>query len=269
MSTLPPGAGIEIDGAANLRDLGGWSTTGGGRVRHGLVYRSTDLSGLTDAGVATVAGLGLRTVFDLRSDVERAAKRDRLPDGVDDVHLDVLADMPGNPAAQMAELDKLLDEPGLLGQFLAGIEVADTMAGAYRGMVALPSALASYRMMFASLAEACGSPMLFHCTTGKDRTGWGAAVLLELLGVAREDIFDEYLLTNTQILPLTAPMYATYAANGGDPDELRPLLGVEAGYLEAAFDEMTATFGTVEGYFTDGLGLAASFIADLRAELVT
>lgn len=264
-----PGAGIEIDGAANLRDLGGWSAAGGGRVRHGLVYRSTDLSGLTDAGLATVAGLGLATVFDLRSGAERAARPDRLPDGVADVHLDVLADMPGNPAARMAELDQMLGEPELLGQLLAGVAVTDAMADAYRGVVSLPSALVSFRVLFTSLAAARGSAVLFHCTTGKDRTGWGAAALLELLGVSREDIFDDYLLTNTQILARTGPMYATYAAHGGDPDELRPLLGVEAGYLEAAFDEMTENFGTAEGYFRDGLGLDASVIAALRAELIT
>lgn len=267
MGEREPGTGIPIDGAANLRDLGGWRIDGGGTVACGTLFRSTELSGLTDAGLGVLAGLDLVTVFDLRSAAERDAQPDRLPEGVADIHLDVLADMPGNPAAQMADLSKVLDEPGLLEKYLEGADVADAMAGAYRGIVSLPSALASYRTMFTAIAQTPKRPALFHCTTGKDRTGWGAAALLSLLGVSRGDVITEYLLTNTEILAMTQPMYDTFTANGGDPEMLRPLLGVEPTYLQAAFDEMVEQFGTVEGYFTDGLGLDVDVLDRLRRDL--
>lgn len=263
-----PGAGIPIDGAANLRDLGGWATADGGTVAHGAVFRSTELSGLSDAGLAVLAELGVVTVFDLRSSAERDANPDRLPDGVSEVHLDVLADLPGNPTAAVAQLPELLSNPDQIDPFLADGAVIDQMAAAYRDIVGSSSARHAYRTMFTTLADAPRRPALFHCTTGKDRTGWGAAALLSLLGVSEDDVYADYLATNTEILAFTQPMYDTFAAHGGDPDLLRPFLGVERSYLATAFDEMQTRFGTIEGYFTDGLGLDADVIDALRRSLV-
>jgi len=259
---------IDLDGAANCRDLGGWAIPSGARmVRLGQVYRSTELNGLTDAGLDELGALGLRTVYDLRTSAERNAQPDRLPQGVRQVNLDVLADEPGNPAAGAAELPKLLADPAALEQLLAGSSLTDLFAGAYRGAVSLPSALASYRAMFAGLADAAQRPALFHCTTGKDRTGWGAAALLSFLGVSDRDVEADYLLTNSEILPLTQPMYDEFAAAGGDPDLLRPALGVEPAYLHAAFEEMDARFGSIEAYFTAGLGLGDDVLDALRDDL--
>ena len=134
-------------------------------------------------------------------------------------------------------------------------------------MVELPSAIASYRAMFTGLAEEAQRPALFHCTTGKDRTGWGAAALLTFLGVSHADVVEEYLLTNTQILPYTQPLYDAFAAAGGDPDLLRPALGVEASYLETAFDEMATQHPTIEHYFSAGLGLSDDTLDALRTTL--
>ncbi len=269
MTDHSPGTRIDIGGAANLRDLGGWRTTGGATVATGALYRSTELSGLTDAGLDVLRGLGLVTVFDLRGTAERDAQPDRLPSGVADVHLDVLADAPGNPTAAVANLPKLLADPAAIDPFLEDGSVTEQMAGAYRAIVGSPSALTSYATMFTTIAEDAHRPALFHCTTGKDRTGWGAAALLSLLGVSRDDVFTDYLATNTEILPLTQPMYDTFAANGGDPDLLRPFLGVDRSYLDAAFDEMTTRFGSIDGYFTDGLGLGADVTDALRTGLTT
>jgi protein-tyrosine phosphatase len=266
--TTTPGSVIDLDGAANCRDLGGWAVTGGGIVRHGLVLRSTELHGLTDAGVAQLAALGLHTVYDLRTTAERDAQPDRLPGGVHDVHLDVLADDPANAAAGAADLPALLADPAALGSLLAGTSFAALFADAYRGVVSLPSAIASYRTMFTGIADAEQRPSLFHCTTGKDRTGWGAAALLTFLGVGHDDVVAEYLLTNSEILPLTQPMYDAFAAAGGDPDLLRPALGVDAAYLDTAFEEMASRFGTIERYFSQGLGLDDATLDSLRSALI-
>lgn len=268
MSERKPGADIPIDGAANLRDLGGWTTAGGGTVTYGALYRSTDLAGVTDAGLKVLAGLELTTVFDLRTTAERDAKPDRVPPGVADIHLDVLADLPGNPAAAAADLPKILAEPEQIEKYLQDASVIEQMADAYRGIVSSDSALASYHTMYATMAEAPKRPALFHCTTGKDRTGWGAAALLTMLGVSRDDVYTDYLATNTEILPYTQPMYDTFAANGGDPKLLEPFLGVESPYLDTAFEEMKTKFGTIDGYFTDGLGLDADVTAELRGALI-
>lgn len=263
-----PGAALDIPGAPNLRDLGGWPTASGGRVAIGCVFRSAELNALDGEGAPRFASLGVRTVYDLRTVAERDAQPDRLPEGTSSVHLDVLADAPGNAAAHAADLPRLLGDPAALESLLGDGKVLALFDEAYRQVVTLPSARDSYRSMFTGLSDPSRRPALFHCTTGKDRTGWGAAALLSLLGVSRADIMADYLLTNTQILPLTQPMYDRFRAAGGDLDLLRPALGVDESYLRTAFDEMESTFGDIDSYFTDGLGLGADMVERLRRDLV-
>ncbi|NED61066.1 tyrosine-protein phosphatase, partial [Streptomyces sp. SID10244] len=104
--------------------------------------------------------------------------------GVRGVVLDVLAD--AERISAPANLDKLIDDPEAVAQAndrLATGSGVEHMIGAYRGLVNLPSAKRAYREFFTGLLD--GSPTLFHCTAGKDRTGWAAAALLSLMGVAR------------------------------------------------------------------------------------
>jgi protein-tyrosine phosphatase len=129
-------------------------------------------------------------------------------------------------------------------------------AGA-REIVCLPSALTAYRQFFLGLADPAARPALFHCTTGKDRTGWGAAALLMLLGVSDVDVLRDYLLTNDELLPALHAIFDRFAAAGGDPALLRPVLGVREQYLTTALDEMRARWGTIQRYFDEGLGIDA------------
>ena len=137
----------------------------------------------------------------------------------------------------------------------------------YRQLVGLDSARAGYNRFFSEIAEEPNRPALYHCTTGKDRTGWASAALLMLLGVSEDDVLREYLLTNQQLVPALQPILDQFAANGGDPGILLPVIGVEQGYLAAALDEMHTRYGTIEGYFTDGLGLGPDAQAALRDAL--
>ena len=260
-----PGASIRIASLPNLRDLGGWPTAGGGHVRRGLLYRSTDLGKLSDADVPAVAALGLRVVYDLRTESERTAEPDRVPAGADHVVLDVLADAPG---AGPAQLLAVLSDPTAAAAELGAGRGAAIMAEAYRDTARLGSALRAYRRLFSDLAQERNRPALFHCTTGKDRTGWASAAMLMLLGVSDEDVMVEYLLTNDQLLPALRPVFDRFASAGGDPELLRSVLGVEPGYLEAGLDEMRGRYGTIAGYFSDGLGLDADVQAALRDAFV-
>jgi protein-tyrosine phosphatase len=263
-----PGTVIDLPGAANCRDLGGWALTGGGTVRRGIVFRSTELNGLTDAGVDVITSLGIDTVFDLRTQSERSDAPDRLPDAINNVSLDVLADDPTSGAAMTGNMSQLMSDPKALEMQTKATPISQVMTETYRDIVNLASAINSYRSMYTAMAGSDQGPSLFHCTTGKDRTGWGASALLSFLGVAQDDIFEEYLLTNTEILPLTQPIYDTFAKAGGDPDLLKPLLGVDKAYLTAAFEEMSKRFGTIEDYFSKGLGLHDTTLDALRTKLI-
>jgi protein-tyrosine phosphatase len=161
-------------------------------VRAGLLYRSAELDRLAGGDLEAFAGLGIRSVYDLRTEAERAAQPDRLPPGTEHVVLDVLKD---SANAAPAQLLKVLSDPKGAEEMLGGGRAGALFEHGYREIVSLPSARDAYRRLFSDLAEEEHRPALFHCTTGKDRTGWAAAALLLLLGVSDEQVMDDYLLT--------------------------------------------------------------------------
>ena len=248
----------------NLRDLGRWPTEDGRRVRSGLLFRSTALDGLAAADLGAVARLNLRTVIDLRTEDERLTRPDRIPAGVTQLICDVLAD---SINAAPAQLPKVLADPGGASRILGDGRAEALLENGYCEIVSLPSALDAYRRLFNTLATDSQLPLLFHCSTGKDRTGWAAAVILTFLGVSKEDVMREYMLTNHQLLPALQPVMEKFRTAGGDPQLLQSVLGVRAEYLEAAFAEMRKKFGSLEGYLADGLNLDAPTRERLREKL--
>ncbi|MFC2147773.1 tyrosine-protein phosphatase [Bacteroidota bacterium] len=107
-------------------------------------------------------------------------------------------------------------------------------------------------------------PALFHCATGKDRTGWAAAALLTLLDVPKETVMKDYLRGNDYILPLYKEVIDGSVAGGGEPSIPQAIFGVKEEYLEASFDEMQTKYGTIENYFSEALGIDATMQKKLR-----
>lgn len=249
----------------NLRDVGGHPTADGGRVRTGLLYRSTDLSRLDDAGAAALETLGIRTIFDLRTAGERAGGPDRLPPGASLVVVDVLRD---SRAMTPADMEGVLATPQAAERALGGGRAERFFVDAYREFVELPSAREAYGRFFRGLAEPGRRPALVHCTIGKDRTGWAAATLLLLLGVPEDVVVAEYLQSGPVIAAHFAPHLAAFAARGGDPELLRPLIEVRPAYLEAGLAAVHDAYGTVERYVEIGLGVDAATRATVRRTFV-
>lgn len=262
---MAPGRDPEIPALPNLRDVGGHPTRDGGRVRRGLLYRSTDLSRVDGTAAAALARLGIRTVYDLRTAGERTGQPDRLPPGSAYVVADILGDGPGMTPAEFATL---FEDPAAAAKALGGGRSAMFFVTAYREFVRLDSSRAGYRRLFSDLVRGASTPALFHCTTGKDRTGWAAAALLMLLGVPDDAVMEDYLLSGPRLLPMVRPMIDAFAARGGDTELLWSLVGVRPDYLEAALDEVHRLFGSIDGYFAEGLGIDAPNQATLRALLV-
>ena len=256
-----PGAPILLETLPNLRSLGGWVTRDGRRVRDGVLFRSTDLSRVAGEDLETLLGLGIRTVIDLRTEPERTQRPDVALPGVQQVVLDVLAD---DTDATPADMVTLLEQPARVQAILGNGQAEALLSQAYRQLVALPSARDAYRTFFADLLQPERGPVLFHCTTGKDRTGWAAATTLLMLGVPEEDVMREYLLTNDQLLPSLQPVFDEFSAHGGDPDLLRPLLGVRESYLETSLDQARTQYGDLASYFATGLGMDRDRQAALR-----
>jgi protein-tyrosine phosphatase len=261
-----PGTSLGISSIPNLRDVGGYVTQDGSMVRRGVAYRSNQLNPVSPEDMKKLASLGLKNDFDLRAAGEREAKPDQLPAGVKNVWLNVLADAKDtNPA----EVEEMLHNPKAANVALGNGKGAAKFMDAYRQFITLPSAKAAFRQLFMELGEPNQLPSLFHCTTGKDRSGWAAAALLTLLGVPEEKVFEDYLRSNEYILPAYKNAIDGFVAEGGDPSIPQDLLGVKTEYLQSAFDEVKTRYGSIDGYFEKGLGIDDAGRQQLRDRFLT
>ena len=196
---------LSLQGASNVRDLGGWPTQAGGRVRFGLVFRAASLSGLTDEDIVALTEIGLRTVCDLRGDAEQQ----QAPSRMSGVTTHALSIEPSLGAS----VREVALRPGATGD--------DVMALLRRAYTAYALDWSHcYRRLFDLLLQGDASPLLFHCTAGKDRTGFGAALVLTALGVDEELVLEDYLATNrlwrvdpdiAATMPVLAAMRSMYA----------------------------------------------------------
>jgi protein-tyrosine phosphatase len=256
-----PGISLGIATVPNLRDLGGYKTKDGSTVVRGLVYRSNQLAKISPEDMEKIAKLGLKNDYDLRTETERTPLPDELPPGVNNIWLDVLKDATGSAPTNLLAL---LQDPEQGNKELGDGKIEAVFITSYRDFVSLSSAKTAYHEFFTSLADRNKLPALFHCTTGKDRTGWGAAALLTLLDVPKETVMKDYLRSNDYILPLYKEVIDGYVAGGGIPSIPQAIFGVKEEYLKASFDEMETNYGAIENYFSEGLGIDATMQKTLR-----
>lgn len=244
---------VPLQGASNFRDLGGYVGHEGRPVRWRKMFRSDQLGSLTavDAGLLSgsggldgLDGLGIGRVFDFRGQQERLAAPCTLP-GVQ-VH-----SLPIEPSVVQR-----IGEHLAAGSTLTRAQMVTYMQQTYRDFVVCDTP--RFAELFAHLL-ASDTPLVFHCTAGKDRTGFAAALILLALGVSREDVMEDYLLTN-QLLKLP-PFPGSVLL----PEVRAVLEGVQADFLEAALHVVEREHGNMESYFTNGLGLGTAQRARLAA----
>jgi protein-tyrosine phosphatase len=259
-----PGGSPQIEGIINLRDVGDYPTVSGARVAPGKLYRSGQLNIDDDTGINALAELRLVTVFDLRTAAECAALPDRLPEGVTLVHLDVLADAVTSVAAHLADM---FEDPVAADELLRSGKIREHYIDTYKSLISSDAACAGYREMFLQVAD-LDAPALFHCTAGKDRTGWAAAALLSLLGVADDIVLQDYLLSSAPVVASFQPYLDQFAERGGNPELLKAVFTVEPEYLAASMSEVQLNFGSLEEYFQTGLGLSKDVTAQIRQRLL-
>ena len=254
---------IEIPGITNLRDVGGQATVDGRTVRAGQLYRSGQLDH-ADEHMALLEALDLAVVYDLRTEGEATTLPDRLPPGVELVHLDVLA---GAESSVAAHLEDLFTDPVKADEILRSGDIAAHYLSTYRGLVSLASARSSYTTLYTDLASR-SDVALFHCTAGKDRTGWAAVALLTLLGVDSDTVTSDYLSSTRPVIESFRVVFERFEEAGGDPEVLIPVFAVTESYLSAAQETVRDEFGGIEGWFREGLGLDDSTLSALRSRLL-
>ncbi|GHE54661.1 protein-tyrosine-phosphatase [Streptomyces vinaceus] len=240
---------VKLDGAVNFRDAGGYRTTTGQWVKMGEVYRSDALNKLTAADLAKLQRLRVKNVFDLRMESERTTDPDKVPAGAKYTVADVFA---GSGSFQT--LPKSPDE------------AVKAMVDAEKAMVGGEGGKKAYSQVFEGLERDRDRAVLFHCTAGKDRTGWANAALLTALGVPADTVMADYLASNDYrkaaneavLSHLPAPQAAVY----------KPMLDVRAEYLNSGYDEVKAEYGTFDRYLKDGLGLDSRELKQLKKDLL-
>ncbi|MEV6579464.1 tyrosine-protein phosphatase [Streptomyces sp. NPDC051582] len=258
---------IPLQGAVNVRDLGGYRTWTGGQVRQGLVYRSDALGKLTPADITALSGLGLKKVVDFRIPMElQYDGADRLPAGLTAT---------SRPVSDLGLYGTLLGaissgDPATQEQMLGGGRAEAYMRDIYRTFVTSPENRAQFATTLREIADGKQGPLLYHCTSGKDRTGWMSYVLLRALAVPESTATSDYLASNTFRAAYDAQVRAGLKQSGRmqNPDLLIPLQEVRQDYLDAATAQMDADYGSFYGYLTDGLGLDLRTLAKLQDKLV-
>lgn len=260
------GTQLPFEGGNNFRELGGYPAAGGRPVRRGVIYRGIPTANLTSAADrALLDSLGLRFILDLRSTAEAAAQPDYVPAGARLVQLCGLCAADGHEIAfSPKDIELLLSgEP-------EGEDDTRFMHAMYRGMLFGNKA---FRELFRAL-EAGETPILFHCSAGKDRTGVAAMLILLALGADDETICADYALTNVCRKPEIDALLAEHADEiAADPARedfyrgmagvmpqtarfvlscLREKYGSAAGYLEAEFSLDTARLERLRGLYLEG-----------------
>lgn len=239
---------LPLTGTTNFRDLGGIRTTAGRHVKWGEFFRADDLSGLQSDDFPYLLTSGITDVYDLRTEEEIALKKDHLPQSINWIHYPIFEE--GNSlqmraVMQQFETDTFTPETANELLVIANREFVQKNTATFSNLIK--------QILDRS------TPSLFHCTAGKDRTGFTAAMILSILGVDRQTVINEYLMTNYYTHDkLSNDLESIITAFGGKikPEVMIPLMTVNRSYIEAALQEIDNTYGDMNTYIREGLNIS-------------
>lgn len=227
---------IDLTGEDNMRDLGGYVGVNGKRILYNKLYRSGELSALTPDDLTIVNGFEIKNIIDLRTESERNDKPDVSIQGTTRFEISLIEDM-GGANTGMEDIMGLI----LQGQMTA----EELMLPAY---AVDETKIEGWKTIFNLLEE--GKTSLWHCTAGKDRAGMTTALVLSSLGVDRQTIIDDFMLSNTYLADYNNQTIAYINSQYGEGvgEQLLPLLGVEEEYILAFFNDIETNYGSVENF---------------------
>ena len=247
---------LPMDGAFNTRELGGYKTTDGKSVKWGMLFRSDKLSDISENDQLYLQSLGIKRIVDFRSEGEKTEDPDIIPEGINYIETPINVD-----GAMRSKIEAVLK-----GE--TNKEVKSFLVDANKEFVTNYTSV--YEDFLRGLIDEDG-PTLFHCTAGKDRAGFAAAITLIALGVSKEDVIEDYMKTNIFTKDKIDEMIdkiklmSLYQA---DAEILRPLIGVERIYIETAFKTAEEKYGSLENFIREGLNISDEEIQILRNKFV-
>jgi protein-tyrosine phosphatase len=262
-----PSRQVALDGAVNVRDIGGYRTSYGTIVTRGRLFRGDALNSLTEPDLTVISALDLRTVIDFRTPGEvLVTGPDRLPRGLAPVSMPVA----GGDLAGVYEIVASGDHERQRRE-LGGGRAAALMVDINRGFVIDPRQREMFGAALRLLCIPGRLPALYHCSGGKDRSGWMTAIILTILGVSRELVIRDYLLSNdyhrTGYQKLSYDLIKTGII--ADQELLWPILEQSPTYLGAAFDQAERQYGSFAAFVADGLETSEPTLRELRMGMLS
>ena len=251
---------IDLNGVLNTRDLGGLQTEDGRKVRTGQIIRSGEIDDIDAAGLDTLDTLGVSTVIDLRTTLETTNP----------------AEWPEGEGPDRYNFYLMEDDAQAIEDMRAAIKsgtatAENTEALFYDAFADVPLEYTEeLRGVFdVLLAQPDDETVLLHCSGGKDRTGITTALVLSALGVTREDIEADFLMSNVQKQADKKAVEIANKVNEANGTNMSaaavwPSLGIRADHLTTFYDSVSESYGSVDGYLRDGIGLTDEDIEKLR-----
>ena len=245
---------IRLSGGNNFRDLGGYYTNDGHQVKWGKIYRSADISKLTDSDLKIISALKISIVCDLRGENEAKAAPDKLPAETERILLSAGSEnISGNPADIMKYLKNEKSADSLLFSMYSRTDhLKNKYQPMFEKLLALPPDKA----------------LMFHCNAGKDRTGIGAALILFALGVDDMTILQDYEATNQFRKKYNEQYISALSAQGIPENTAKKLLEARPEYLQAAYEAIISKYGTVNNFMEKELGLTKEKLNLLKSKFL-
>lgn len=274
-STAPKDRTLVFDGIENARELGGLVMQDGRTIREGVLVRSGELSKASDADVALLKKrFALTDVFDFRFELERSRKPDREMEGVTNTWLSTLpqafltAFASGRADSTTVQSASLLEA---LASYAFHPQAQEMAQKLYPAIVTDTTSQKRYGAFLRGVLEAKGG-VLWHCSQGKDRCGWGSAFVLAALGAGRETIVEDFALSNVSYEKAVEALSAQVVQKGGGEPELafiRAMVGVSVENFERTLEMIESQYGSLPAYLEKALGFTAAEQQKMKEKYLT
>lgn len=258
---------IEFEGLSNVRDLGGLVGYGGKKIKMGRIIRSDNLSPATDNDCEKLKNYGLKKIVDFRTEDEISGAPDREINGVTWLKNPILKSLTTGITREKPKKAQSLAEILLEFSCDLGARGVSWLASLYIPLVSDEFCLNGYRNFLNVLRNNRHGAVLYHCSAGKDRVGIGTLIFLSALGVSRNDIIKDYLLTNESYAAVINEAKELGKKEGVAQeiiDTIEPLSGVDISYINTALDVIDNIHGGIDAFLKNQLGLDNDYINDLR-----
>lgn len=254
---------IDLEGTANFRDVGGYLGSDGRRVKYGKIYRSDALNFLTEEDVKKVEALGIKSIIDYRAEQERVGREDVPIPGAKTFYLDPKADVAALASSEMSDKFRIVPQyDNLSADFAKTLMTQQNIQFVHN-----EASIDAFKQMFEVILDENNIASIQHCRGGKDRTGYGIALILFALGVDEKDIIEDYLLTNVYKKEKNESSLAELLEKTGDPDKVqafRYMKEANESFLRAALNEIYEHYGTPMNYLQSVIELSDQDIEKLK-----